>query len=643
MSIGITNPALISELAICLQSARSRPLRTMRQWACDEIVIPNGPYAGENFKVEKQPVFGLLLDEIDAKRWYEVYISGPSQSGKTTIAFCIPIAYHLSEIGEDVVSGVPDKTMADDKWQSDLRPIFEASPSLRRMIPTSGPGSEGGKVVDSIRFSQGSVLKWMSRGGSDQSKAGFTARVVAVTEAAGFSQSTETSVESTPLQQIQARQRAWKEQERATYVEGTLTIHEQLPWSARAESSQSRILSPCPHCGEWIHPGRRHVRGWQDAETEIEAEKLSHWVCPTCEEPIDDIQRAESLQRCKIVHGEQQIDKRGRITGELPPTRRLFFHWSAWHNLFVSVAEIGKKEWKASRLVEESEERESAERELCQFVHSECYVPASIESVDLDYRAVARRSVRVPRGVIPPDTQTVAVGVDLGKYHGWWFGLAGRDNGRLHCFDYGKFDIDSDVYTIREAITRALTQFRQICDTGWVFDGKTRPADCVWIDAGYQPDAVFDFIRTLGHHSLKSRYIPSIGRGTGQLQRIYESPVKVGGRIMQIGERWHISKVQKHRAYEITVDADHWKDQIHNHLAISQDQPGSLEYFLASDRDHQRLAKHLTNEKRVVEFEPGRGQIIRWVRTGDQHWLDCAYLARAALARAGWRVSRKAA
>lgn len=640
----IENQAFRLELSNCLQSARSRPLRTMRQWACDEIVIPNGPRAGENFKVETQPVFGLLLDEIDAKRWYEIITSGPSQSGKSMLCFCFPIAYHLSEIGEDVVSGVPDMRMADNKWQEDLLPTFQASPALKRLIPTAGPGSEGGKVNDVIRFANGATLKWMSRGGSDQSKAGFTSRVVAVTEAAGFSVSTETSVESSPLQQIQARQRAWKEEDRATYIEGTLTIHEQMPWSARAESSQSRIVSPCPHCGEWIHPGRRQLRGWQLAETEIEAERNSHWICPKCEEIITDDQRAESVRKCKILHGDQKIDKRGRITGDIPPTRRLFFHWTAWHNLFVSVSEIGKKEWKASRLPEESSEREQAEKELCQFVHSECYVPATLESTELDPRQVAQRKVRLSRGVLPHDTQAVTVGVDLGKYRGWWFGLAARECGRLHCFDYGSFDIESDVYTLSIAITRALADFRDICEIGWQTHGTSgtelRKPDQVWIDAGYQPDAVFSFIRGLGPHSINARYIPSIGRGTGQMQRIYESPKKVGGRVLQIGERWHVSKVPKHKAYEVTVDSDHWKDQIHNHLAIEKETAGALEFFAASERDHQRIARHLTNERRVVEFEPGKGQVIKWLRVGDQHWLDCCYLARAAAARVGWKLKK---
>ena len=127
----VSNPLLKEEFSLCMQSARSRPLRSMLQWAQDEIVIPNGPHEGDSFRISTQPVMRLLLQEIDSKRWNEIYTAGPSQSGKTLVCFCIPIAYHLAEIGEDLVAGVPDMRMADDKWKEDLLPVFQASPTLR--------------------------------------------------------------------------------------------------------------------------------------------------------------------------------------------------------------------------------------------------------------------------------------------------------------------------------------------------------------------------------------------------------------------------------------------------------------------------------------------------------------------------------
>lgn len=635
------HPGLFSEISAAAYRARTKPIRTMRQWAEDELIIPNGPFEGERFRIANQPVLGLLLDQFDSGRWVEKYTTGPSQSAKTFGCWFIPIAYHISELGEDVVAGVPDMRMADNKWQEDLLPAFRASPGLRRILPKSGPGSEGGRVNDVIRFAHGATLKWMSRSGSDQSKAGFTARVIAVTEAAGFSVSTETSMEAEPLKQIEARQRAWDYLERCSYIEGTLTTPEQLPWQAREESSQSRIVSPCPHCGAWISPERRHLIGWQDATTELEAEEKARWECPTCREPIDDDLRRMSMEDCQILHGEQTITKRGKIQGELPPTRRLFFHWQAWHNMFTSTSSLGREEWEAARKAEDSPERQSAERELCQFVHGMCYKPDLMDTLELDPKTVAQRRNRFPRGILPHDTTFVTIGVDIGKYQGWWFGLAYRENGQIHCFDFGTFDICSDTEpTIGDAIFKALVDFGGICQMGWAVSGTSIlwEPDQVWIDAGYQPDAVFRFIRSLGKHSArKSKFFPIVGRGSGQMQRIYDAPKSVGGRIVQIGERWHVSQVPKYFSYEIFVDADHWKEELHNHLAIHPETPGALGFFVATQRDLERVARHLTNEKKMTEFVPGKGAVTKWVRLGQQHWLDAAYLSRAAGDRCGWR------
>lgn len=636
-----SHPGLRNVVVEATRSARTKPIRSMRKWACDELVIPNGPFEGERFRVENQPILGLLLDEFDSGRWVEKYCTGPSQSAKTFGCWFIPIAYHIAELGEDIVAGVPDKNMADNKWQEDLLPAFKASPALKKLLPSTGPGSEGGKVNDVVRFTNGATIKWMSRSGSDQSKAGFTARVIAVTEAAGFSLSTETSVEAEPLKQIEARQRAWDYQERCSYVEGTLTIPDQLPWQAREESSQSRIVSPCPNCGGWISPERQHLTGWKNAETEIEAEDSSFWICPLCDDPIDEQQRRSSLADCRILHGTQSLDRKGNVIGPLPPTRRLWFHWQAWHNMFVSTSSLGREEWEASRKPEDSPERQSAERELCQFVHGMCYTPDLLDSMELDPKSVASRRSRIARGMLPADTKFVTVGIDIGKYQGWWYGMAFRECGQIHTFDFGSFDIASDIKpTIGDAIFSSLVDFSAICETGWTIqgDGKLRKPDQIWIDAGYQPDAVFEFIRSRGKHSYKkSIYFPIIGRGTGQMQRIYEAPKSVGGRIIQVGKRWHVSQVPKHYAYEIMVDSDHWKEELHSHLAIHHDTPGALGFFVASQKDLERVSRHLTNEKKMQEFQPGKGIVTRWVRIGQQHWLDAAYLARAAGDRCGWR------
>src|SRR6185503_16254118 len=177
-----------------LAQARPRRLRTMREFAESEIVIPDGPFVGRRFKCYRQPYTGLWFDAVDSGAWSRCVATGPTQSGKTLSCFVIPLLYHLFELGETVICGLPDMDMAADKWREDLLPAIERS-RYRDLLPAMGSGSRGGKV-ETIQFGNGATLKFMSGGGSDKSRAGFTARVVVVTETDGMDRPGATSRES---------------------------------------------------------------------------------------------------------------------------------------------------------------------------------------------------------------------------------------------------------------------------------------------------------------------------------------------------------------------------------------------------------------------------------------------------------------
>ncbi len=123
------------DVASILRAAKTRPVRSMREFAEQEVWIPEGKHVGERLRWDRQPVQRLLVDELDKNYWLEVYITAPSQCGKTFIGFNVPIAYFISELCETLVVGVPDGNMANDKWLKEIRPIFFASESLRKLLP----------------------------------------------------------------------------------------------------------------------------------------------------------------------------------------------------------------------------------------------------------------------------------------------------------------------------------------------------------------------------------------------------------------------------------------------------------------------------------------------------------------------------
>jgi hypothetical protein len=266
-----------ADLAWFLDRARPSLRRSLRRFAEEEIVIPDGPFEGRKFSCARQPYTGLWFDAVDSGLWPRSVATGPTQSGKTLASFVIPLLYHLFEIGETTICGLPDMDMAADKWREDILPAIERS-RYRDLLPTRGGGSRGGRV-ESIQFLNGATLKFMSGGGGDKSRAGFTARVVVITETDGMDEAGLRSRESDKITQLEARTRAYGSRKRI-YMECTVSTEQGRTRIEYQHGTRSRIVLPCPHCGQWVAPEREHLVGWQSAANQVEARRIGAFVWP---------------------------------------------------------------------------------------------------------------------------------------------------------------------------------------------------------------------------------------------------------------------------------------------------------------------------------------------------------------------------
>jgi phage terminase large subunit GpA-like protein len=406
-----------NELQWFLRQARPRRLRTMKQFAEEEIVIPSGPFAGRRFKCSRQPYTGLWFDQIDSGRWSRCVATGPTQSGKTLSCFIIPLLYHLFEIGETVILGLPDMDMAADKWREDLMPVIERS-KFRDLLPSSGGGSRGGRV-ESLQFTNGATLKFMSGGGSDKSRAGFTSRVVVITETDGMDEAGGRSRESDKITQLEARTRAYGSRKRI-YMECTVSTEDGRTWQEYIKGTKSRIVIPCPCCNAWVSPEREHLTGWQGAESQAAARSTGAFSCPSCGEVWSHEQRVQANERAKLLHEGQVVDEQGITRGDAPATDTFGFRWSAINNLFLTAGDLAADEWRASHASDE----ENAERELRQFVWCLPVLPTKLNQTQLEVNELAARMIELPRGIVPTTAQWVTIGIDLGKYLCHWIAVA---------------------------------------------------------------------------------------------------------------------------------------------------------------------------------------------------------------------------
>jgi len=622
--------ALRTELGWFLAHARAPRLRSMREFAESEIVIPDGPYAGRRFRCSRQPYTGLWFDAVDSGRWSRHVATGPTQSGKTLCSFVIPLLYHLFEVGETVICGLPDMDMAADKWREDILPVIEQS-RYRHLLPRAGGGSRGGRV-ESIQFTNGATLKFMSGGGSDKSRAGFTSRVVVVTETDGMDQASSRSRESDKITQLEARTRAYGSRKRV-YLECTVSTEEGRTWQEYQKGTASRIVLRCPHCEGWVSPEREHLVGWREANSQAEARRRGAFSCPACQQPWSNDDRIKANVDARLVHAGQTIVEDGSILGDPPETDTLAFRWSAVHNLFLSAGEVAADEWRASR----SSEEENAEREMRQFVWCLPAVPLKVASTALAVTELAARGVGLARGIVPADAQYVTAGVDIGKYLVHWMVVAWSTDASAQVVDYGRLEVASTDLGLEKAVMLALREYCDLALAGWpreASDERVVPQQ-TWVDAGYVTESVYAFCRESGQ-----KFRPAVGRGVAQQRRQwYNRPTSTGSVVKHIGQGFHLNLLKAERVLLVDVDADHWKTWVHERLNTPIGTAGTMTFFRAPAEEHLGLAKHLTAETKTEEFIAGRGLVTRWERLRRQnHWFDCLYLAAAAASLAGVRL-----
>lgn len=626
-----------SEFSWFARACRAPRLRTMREFAEAEIVLPTGPFARLRYRCDRQPYSAHYFAAVDGQQYQVIAAVGPSQTGKTVTCTVIPLLYHLFELRETVIFGLPDMDMAKDKWERDILPVLERT-RYRDLLPERGEGSRGGAVKNAVTFKNGSMLKFMTAGGDDKGRAAFTSRVLVITEADGFGETSEVSAESTKLEQLFARVRAYGSRARI-YLESTASTSRGVIWSQYLLGTQSRLLADCPHCGAWIQPERDQLTGWAACDNEIDAELFATFVCPACEAEITDPQRRAMNGRLRLVHRGQMLDHAGNIQGDPPKTRTLGFRWNAWHNQLLTTGELAVDEWRAARNPDET----ARERKMHQFVWALPYDGDAEEITILQAASLSARQHPWRRGEVPPDTVAITAGVDLGKHLGHYIVIAWADGFVGRVIDYGRFDVAGADLAVDVAIERALALFaEQVLDPGWAIAGKNgevRTADNVLIDSGYQPKAVGRFLRSRPEQGLWA--CKGWGFGHFQAER-YLQPRGKSKLVRAVGENYHLS-ADPDLGLRVDIGADAWKSFLFARLSSPVAGPGAIALYRAAAKEHTTLTKHWTAERQILRKSSDGPDELVWEKIhSNNHYLDATAYACCGGHFAGIRMPESA-
>lgn len=603
------------------EGALPRRVRTFREFAEEEFVLPAGPRKGSKYSCDFMPFSSEILDEFTRGRFQEFWGSGPAQASKTLHFYVIPSLYHLFELHEDVIMGAPVSHMAKAAYLQRLLPAIQRT-RYAKLLPDKGGGSRGG-VSDLIQFGNGASIRFLGAGGGDQQIASYTARVVVATEIDKMDTPGKVSREADPVTKLKARTKAFGSAARF-YGECTMSTKEGRIWREVVElGTDSRVLLPCVHCGDWIWPERSGLVGWQEAPDEMEARRRARFQCPACRKPWSEADRRESLKNPRVAAKGQTVSKEGVVAGPMPPTTAWGFRWNAMASPLTSIEQIAAEEWRA-----EQSGSDEDQKGVVQFVWAEAWEKKIEDLVRPDAAVILRKIVRLERGALPEGTLKLTMGIDVGSYVIWWALYAWKAEGRGHVVDFGALDVP----TMRGqkdpvAVLNALRSFRDdVFEPGW---GGEQP-DMALIDAGYEQEVVYQFVKETGERP----WFACRGFGTNSRNGVWKAGAAAEiTNVREVGEGWK-AILQPAGVRLVAVHADHFKALVHDGFGAPEGAPGSITIFHGdpkTDSHLRQFARQIVAEQREYVESAGKERRLVWVVMSKQnHWLDCSTYARCA-------------
>lgn len=601
--------------------------RTHREFAEQELVLADGPRKGTKFSIDFMPFSGLILDEYTRRFYRRFFLTGPAQGAKTLLGFIAPTMYHLFEEEENVILGAPSTVLGLQIYQTRLLPSIRAS-RYGEQLPTSGGGSRGGKSIEII-FRKGQVLRIMGGGGGDQQRSSHPAKIVSMTEVDKMGTAGEASQETNPVNQLETRTDAFSTAA-TIYGECTMSVEEgRINREVFRRGTGTALYFPCPFCRIPVPLEREHFHGWEEAANILEARARAHFVCPRCGSPWSEADRMVALRSPILVHKSQEVNEEGKVVGDPPPTDTFGLRWTALASPLRTMADIAAKEYVAANGNDEDV------KGLWQFVWARPYSGEGVDITKVDAERVLRKIVGHARGVVPPETAALTLGIDVGKYKIWWTLYAWTKAATGHLVDFGEISVEGQRKdeTNPHLILESLRGFRETrIKPGW---GGRRP-DLTLLDSGYENyDVIYPFVQESG----QGEYFASKGFGSTIKGRAWhESQNSTTTR--EIGNNWRAT-LQAAGLVLIEVHSDYWKGQVHDGYAAVVGAPGSITILNApaTEKSVKDLANQITAERRYVERPEGKEAVVLWVvESRRNHYLDTSVLSRVAADMRGVRL-----
>lgn len=384
---------------------------------------------------------------------------------------------------------------------------------------------------------------------------------------------------------------------------GTAEEIESPIWRLWQEGTRHHWAWPCPHCGEFFVPMKKHLR-WPKGATPMQARRGSFLCCPVNGCIIEEGENGETkkaMNALGVMIAPGQTIEEARENRNLPDTGT----WSSWTSglasPFVAWGERAERLLNALLTGEEDKIQTVTNANF-----GELFSPG--QGGDLpDWKELLKHRLPYAKREAPRQVIRVTMGVDVQKRSLYYVTRGFGARGTSYLLDEGML-IGS---TEDERVWQDLTQI-MLAPVGGMHIEK------VFIDSGFRPDKV----------------------DAGSEHKVYEfcrrfsficSPTK--GRDTLNGKPYSVAKIEvkpdgSKRPYSLDlvhINSDFFKGLVHARVKTPLEHLGA--FFLHEEADEE-YARQVVSETRVVEAGSNKP---KWYKNRkDNHFLDCEALAAAA-------------
>lgn len=577
------HPSALALVAGALASILQPPLVvTPSAWAQKNLIVSDGPRAGSRWDPLLTPQMVPILDALaPGAPWNKVVVRKSAQVGATILG----IAWMGTIIAMSPARALvifPTITAVQDYGREKLTPSIEQSPELRRRVRGAISRSSRGSTALTKAFAGGSITLTGANSGADlRSKTVKYQHRDEVDEWPA-----DLDGQGDPMLLADGRFRAFHAtgdymalETSTPTIKGASRIDE-----AFEKGDQRHWYVKCPHCGheqKLVFGGKDTAHGLKfNREPPFEA----HYVCAGGGCVIEHARKAE------MVRG-------GRFIAENPKGRYPSFHVDAISSLLTT--------W--DKLAEAFVEAKDNPTKLKTFVNTWLGETWEERGDAPEWKLLLDRRESYPSGTLPVGALIVTLAVDV-QGNGLFYEVVGWGADKQSWSIDAGF-LEGDTADPAALVWQQLTALaeRRYADAY----GNTWPADLIGVDAGFNTEAVKNWVRL--HPKAKALkgqpgwYLPAIG-----------TPAKT--------DVTYKGKKRKRAALIWPVGTWALKSELYAYLRKEHPTDGQEAFppgfvHLAQHND-ERFCRQLVAE--TLTEKEHKGRIVReWAAKGDNHFHDC--------------------